>query len=209
MNNSSSEFISPEERLLRIIKGKSKEGNHNGSKPIDKKIFESQENNVRNRKIILPNTTILHYINNGLFIFWCIVIIVGFLLIRPTIFLEPPKASIKIGKQLEQLTKEENGSKKPYSYYSEIIEKRNLFKAKTDSGNSKEILPVSSSELLENYSLSGIISGKNPQAIVVDKKTNKTYFLDKGQYLNNFEVIEIYEDKIILELDGKEFELSL
>lgn len=207
MNNN--EFISPEERLLRIIKGKPKKENGNEPNLADKKSLGRKRDIDRNKNTVSPNTAILHYINNGLFIFWCIVIITGFLLIRGTIFLKSPQTFGSM-ERVEQSVEEEKDSKKPYSYYLDIIDKHNLFKAKAGSlAGKNSAVPMASPELLENYSLSGIISGKNPQAIVIDKKTNKTYFLNKGQYLNNFKIVEIYEDKIVLELEGKEFELSI
>lgn len=200
------EFISPEERLLKIIKGSSNKENHNEPKLIDKKTIAAKGDIGRKKNTIPPNTGILHYINNGLFIFWCIVIIAGFLLMRAVVL--KSHETFDRGERLEQLAKEED-ARKPYSYYLEIIDKRNLFKSKSGSSEKNQIVPIAAGELLENYSLSGIISGNNPQAIVVDKKSNKSYFLNKGQYLNNFKIVEIYEDRIVLELNGKEFELGL
>lgn len=201
------EFISPEERLLKIIKGSPNKENHNEPKPIDKKTIAAKGDIGRKKNTISPNTGILHYINNGLFIFWCIVIIAGFLLMRAVVL--KSHETFDRGERLEQLAKDGEEARKPYSYYLEIIDKHNLFKSKDASSERNQIVPIAAGELLENYSLSGIISGNNPQAIVVDKKSNKSYFLNKGQYLNNFKIVEIYEDKIVLELDGKEFELGL
>ena len=62
-------------------------------------------------------------------------------------------------------------------------------------------------EMLKNLTLMGVISGAQPQAIIEDKLTQKTYYLNKGQALGELRVESIEENKVILDYKGKRSEL--
>ncbi len=64
-------------------------------------------------------------------------------------------------------------------------------------------------QAIQDLNLLGIVSGDNPQAIIEDKKSQKTYFLKKGDFLGDFELKDIQKGKVILDLSGQQFELSL
>ena len=100
---------------------------------------------------------------------------------------------------------------KPLSYYLDIIGKRNLFKllAVKPKIEKPAVLRPEPSELLKDYTLMGIISGENPQAIIEDRKTKNTYFLNKGQNLGEMLIVDIQEDKVVLEVDGQQLDLNL
>ena len=101
---------------------------------------------------------------------------------------------------------------KPFSYYSEIISKHQLFKiisAPETKEKSKTASTAASLDALKNYSLLGIISGENPQAIIEDKKTKQTLYLQKGQSLGEFKISDIQDGKITLESGGQTAELSI
>lgn len=100
---------------------------------------------------------------------------------------------------------------KPFSYYSEIIGKRQLFKI-IASAEAKEKPKTASGPALDaikNYSLLGVIGGANPQAIIEDKKTKQTIYLQKGQSLGEFKVKDVQDGKIILESGEETAELSI
>jgi len=63
--------------------------------------------------------------------------------------------------------------------------------------------------LSKDISLIGIISGDNPQAVIEDKKTQKTFYLNKGQFIGEFQVEDIQEGKIILNHNSQKYELYL
>ena len=101
---------------------------------------------------------------------------------------------------------------KPFSYYSEIIGKRQLFKiiASAETKEKSKAAPAAASlDAIKNYSLLGVISGENPQAILEDKKTKQTLYLQKGQSLGEFKVKDVQDGKIILESGGETAELSI
>lgn len=101
---------------------------------------------------------------------------------------------------------------KPFSYYSEIIGKRQLFKiiAAAESKEKSKAAPNAASlDAIKNYSLLGVISGENPQAIIEDKKTKQTIYLQKGQSIGELKVTDVQDGKIILESGGQTAELSI
>ncbi len=100
---------------------------------------------------------------------------------------------------------------KPFSYYSEIIGKRQLFKiiASAEAKEKPKTASAPSLDAIKNYSLMGVISGENPQAIIEDKKTKQTIYLQKGQSIGELKVTDVQDGKIILESGGETAELSI
>jgi hypothetical protein len=66
---------------------------------------------------------------------------------------------------------------------------------------------VSIASASADVKLVGIIWSDNPQAMLEDTKDQKTYLLAAGESVGNFKVKEIFQNKIIVESQGKEFEL--
>ena len=58
-------------------------------------------------------------------------------------------------------------------------------------------------DISERIGLVGIITGDKPQAIIEDKKAQKTYYMSKGQSFDGYVVEEIYDDKVIINYEGR------
>lgn len=100
----------------------------------------------------------------------------------------------------------------PFSSYQEVVGKRELFKPlRTETLAAKTPKPSTSSgyEKLKDLSLIGIVAGEKPQAVIEDKKIQKTYFLNKGQTIDQLTVEDILEDRVILDFEGEKLELVL
>lgn len=100
----------------------------------------------------------------------------------------------------------------PFSSYQEVVGKRELFKPlRTETPAAKTLKPSTSSgyEKLKDLSLIGIVAGEKPQAVIEDKKIQKTYFLNKGQTIDQLTVEDILEDRVILDFEGEKLELVL
>ncbi len=64
--------------------------------------------------------------------------------------------------------------------------------------------------LTSRLSLTGIVSGEPPQAIIEDSETKKTYFVTAGQPIVEGAVLEqVLDNRVVLSLDGERIELSL
>jgi len=99
------------------------------------------------------------------------------------------------------------GPAKPYSYYSKDIENRNIFKPPSQSG--KKGASAGTTSVKENLNLIGVIAGEELQAAIENKSIGKTYFVYKGEYIDDVLVEDILENKVILNFRGERFELTL
>lgn len=199
--------ISPEEKLLRLIKGAKKH-----EKPEEPKLIEPKKNIPEVRpSIALDVRKYLSkaYIYKLVAIFFCLSC---FYLIASFIYpwfgfkkVELPKAKYDEAPALETTPTEKVI---PYEFYSESIKGRQIFggisqdsKLAADSG--------AGADFIKEINLLGIISGDEPQAFIEDKSTQKAYYVTKGQFIGECQVEDILDGKVILKYRGRSYELYL
>lgn len=97
---------------------------------------------------------------------------------------------------------------KPIEFYLEGVRGKQIF---GQAAQTQERAPqiAAGIDIAENINLVGIISGANPQAIIEDKKNQKTYYVSKGQLVGEFQVDDIGEGKIVVSRGAQKFELYL
>jgi hypothetical protein len=61
----------------------------------------------------------------------------------------------------------------------------------------------------KEISLVGIILGEDPQAIIEDKRTQKIFYVKKGQFIEEFKLEDIEFGKAILSYKDRKFEIHL
>lgn len=99
---------------------------------------------------------------------------------------------------------------KPLEFYTQGLGGRQIFSASALAGSAaSSVIAAADSDLIKNINLVGIISGDRPQAIIEDKKTNKSYYLTKGQFIGEVKIEDIQEGKVILNHKGQAYELYL
>lgn len=97
-----------------------------------------------------------------------------------------------------------------YSFYSNKIAGKKIFAAGSSAGYElRDTTDTSSEQQENNIGLVGIIPGDKPQAIIEDKKSQKTYYLMKGQSISDISVEEIDKDQVTIEYKGKRINLFL
>jgi hypothetical protein len=193
----------PEERLLRLIKGKHKKE--------DKPVVTHAADNIllKNKKIRAPFLPSLNKALLALLIILCGYFIYSFIFPAGENIssvtgggdasLPGPDAAIEQGSILP--------ASPDYSVYSEEIKKKELFgpsfikelKREKDAGV----------DISKRFSLVGIIAGEKPQAIIEDKEAQKTHYLYKGQSFNGVTVEDIGEGRVVLDHGGEEIILVL
>ncbi|KAA3618394.1 MAG: hypothetical protein DWQ05_07700 [Calditrichaeota bacterium] len=92
-----------------------------------------------------------------------------------------------------------------------IFASRPFFHSEKTAGNAFSA-PVNAATVLglaQRYTLLGIISGPNPQAIVRENSGNSSLFLTTGNRIGDYIIKEIHSDKVILIRDGEKVELTL
>lgn len=207
--------ISPEEKLLRLIRGRTKKGpdkkNLAGSPVLQKtKISPGFLNPLKKLlKSKFKNILDFRFLN----IFLVLLLITFFAysvfnIVKPT--------GGRVNHISETVTSDKEGQQikinqpKDYGYYYRQFSKRDIFNAPSiaDDANAPAT-GVSLKDATKNFRLVGIILDKQPQAVIEDKTTNTTYFLGKGENLNNLKVKEILESKVIVVYGTEEIELEL
>lgn len=102
---------------------------------------------------------------------------------------------------------------KPYEFYRKGIIGRQVFKNSAlmagNPGTNPVLSDVNAVDAVKDINLIGIVQNNNPQAIIEDKKTQKTYYVTKGQFAGEFQVEEIETEKVILNYKGQRLELYL
>ena len=189
------DHISPEEKLLRLIRGQKKE-----NKPTEKSGIPRLNALIKYPNFFNPNKLLM-----VAFALACLYLLVSF--VYPLI--NPPKVNLPKVESLRVVEPNTQAKEdiKPYEYYAEAAKNRQIFSGVAQS--SEKPAGAVNVDLTKDINLLGIISGDNPQAIIEDVKTKKTYYLSKGQFINDIQVEDIQEGKIILNYNGQSFELYL
>ena len=206
--------ISPEEKLLRLIRGQKKsripalvEGNLAAPVP------EKMQGGVIHQKRASKFEQYIPQLNINILILIGIVTASLYLLSAFIYPLFVPKKNI-ISQEgpLDKITESKETTKqeevKPYDFYTQGIKSKQIFGAASVQLNQESGVTVGAN-LIKDINLLGVISGANPQAIIEDKKSQKTYYVNKGQMIGEFQVEDISDGKIILNYGGQRFELSI
>ncbi len=81
----------------------------------------------------------------------------------------------------------------------------------TDTGRSHSGLPSGTARVLSGrLTLLGIVAGTPPQAIIEDSETKRSYFVTEGQAVVDGAVLEeVLDNRVVLDLNGEKIELTL
>ncbi len=202
--------ISPEERLLALIKGKHK-------KPPDQVTNQSDSKGPRSetpKRNLVFEPAVLKSLNKYLtagFILLTSYFIFDILFIKPHKKIQSLISQTSDSMVLRQAKKESVSEVKvkDYSYYSKEIANKKIFGPPSKEERKPSQLSKAEEDISSNLTLVGIIAGENPQAIIEDKKTQKTYYLNKKQSFNGFTIDDISDGKVVLEYEGKKIALFL
>ena len=227
------EYSSPEEKLLRLIRGEKK------PKEKEKAVPHSEDTRAGSREggaaTVVQKRNIaaqaaqpkggrdyIKFVNITLIA--VLVVIAGVLLAdainfklrRPAYVSEavPKVPPHKVPPQREQEKAAEHPAPQPQSQpssdtfsNSDALVSRDLFRPPALAPATG--IPQVSYEKLKDLSLKGIIAGDKPQAIIEDEKNKKSYFLYKGESVNDIKVEDIQSDRVILRVNGEVLELTL
>jgi hypothetical protein len=93
------------------------------------------------------------------------------------------------------------------SYYLEKVRARDIFKM---APKKQEDIKIVSSRIIEatkSFKLVGIAWSDDPDVMIEEAVTKRTFFLKKGQMVNNVKLEAVFKDKVILSYEGEEIEL--
>lgn len=196
--------LTPEEKLLRLIKNKNKEEANASVSAIKPPNLIKKEN----LNLFLKKFLNLKYI--FIILIAAVVISFGYLVFEILFVGETKPSAIKSEEKIEkkpEIKQVPIPEAAPFDYYAEKLNKRDIFKPIGQETVGQTGTSTTLGELASNLRLAGIIVDKQPQAIIEDTKLKKTYFLNKGDYIDEIKVEEILEGKVILSLNGEKVEL--
>ncbi len=202
--------ISPEEKLLRLIRG---QRNPEKAPPLEpalpKPIANLQVNQIK-QEVYSFFPRFFSSVNIQKWLFVIFILSCAYLaaaLAYPLFIPQKPPFPKVTGKNIpeEKILLEKNA--KPYEFYSGAIKDKQIFGNANLQGEGAPALL--GNELIKDINLVGIVSGDNPQAVIEDKKAQKTYYVTKGQLIGQFQLEDIQEGKIILGSGGQKYELYL
>jgi type II secretory pathway component PulC len=181
------EYISPEEKLLRLIRGAHKahpNATANTSNPQQPAHTSLRKSWLTFPALLQNRFSVLNARKMLLLILGASLLCLVYTLIAP--FFNHQTITIPKETALNNIT---NGAAlptetKPYESYLEGIQNRQIF-AGAELTTSNAPTSGVNLDLLKDINLVGIIAGENPQAIIEDKKSQKTYYLNKGQFIGD------------------------
>ncbi len=106
---------------------------------------------------------------------------------------------------------------KPFDAYSGIIARRDIFSIlqraenPVSPGSQTEVPQVSlksTQDWIGNFKLVGIFLDGEPKAVIEDSQKNETFFLSRGQQLNEAVLEDIQEGKVVFTYQGHRVELA-
>ncbi|MEW6101841.1 MAG: hypothetical protein AB1481_06050 [Candidatus Omnitrophota bacterium] len=203
--------ISPEEKLLRLIRGHKEHPVNAGDNKASSgpSALKTKKGMRLTFNFDFSRYAGLLSLKNTIgvaFIFSCIYLISS--LVYP--FLAPQEIRLT-GREVKEepfkktLPQEEM---KPLEFYLQGLEGKQIFSSLSQSSDNKGPLNVNT-DLIKDINLVGIMLGDPAQAVIEDKKAQKTFYLTTGQFLGEFQVEEIQEGKVILNQNGQRFELYM
>jgi type II secretory pathway component PulC len=191
--------VAPEEKLLKLIRGQKKQT----------AAFSARDTYP------LPKQTAVSF-----FTYIRIILVLGLItaavylaasLLYPLFSIYAAKGSSQARSDLDVAPVVQTQDAKPYAYYLDAVKKRKVFNV--PAVTSLQPLVVASegpgSNVTKDLSLVGIIAGAVPQAIIEDKKSKKTYYVNTGQYIGEIQIDDIQEGKIVINHNGSRFEMYL
>ena len=200
--------ISPEEKLLRLIKGQKKQETSTDKK-LTPAVADLKPSLERPARPLIQKYLSSTYLRKTIWVAFAlsvVYLIVSF--IYPFIGLNKINLPKVTAKKITEIKQEPKLEVRPYEFYLQGIGNRQIFGRASVQENEKPT-GVASIDLIKDYNLVGIISGENPQAVIEDKRTQKNYYVTKGQFIGELKVEDIQEGKIIVGYMGQKFELYL
>jgi hypothetical protein len=215
--------MSPEEKLLSVIKGKersaAKEGAGGGAGAVTPEIATDRmnayisaalKNSFFRNSIFDP--AVLRVFNRYMAVALALLLVY---ILFDLVFVSPKRraSSVALGSAATGAYKPTAGTgaeAKNYSYYSNRMKGKSLFRGGSYMPGGSQEGPAQADEApAGSLGLVGIVPGPSPQAIIEDKKAQKTVYLTKGQSAEDIAVEDIKDGKVFVDYKGKKLTLFL
>ena len=204
--------ISPEEKLLTLIRGKKKKSEEKSDTelPKEKKIKKP-------RIVVFPRINSKHLL--GLTRFGAKPLLIVIIILLVCFVGYESRSGIKIkdrvnlllqkeGKEKKE-TEEEPVALKPYSYYTQEIKGKSLFAPlvieKPVIAVVKKIEKIE--DICKNYLLKGVIIRERPEAFIEDSKSRRNFTVNIGDTIGKVQVKDIKKNGVTLGYEDQIYDL--
>lgn len=211
------DYVSPEEKLLRLIRGQKKQPRGQSSpgpvapvtgtgiqaiRPGLRQIRETSAPNYR-RYVDINRLLAAAFILSVCYLIYTLAYpFYGFSGIRAA-------KQDKYNRRAIDKPQAQQEQAQPADYYLSGIAGKQIFSASAVTQKLDGKPAAVNTDLLKDLNLVGIIAGDSPQAIIEDRKLQKTYYVNKGQIISEFQVEAIEDGKVALSREGQIYELHL
>ncbi|MCX5701899.1 MAG: hypothetical protein NTW64_02820 [Candidatus Omnitrophica bacterium] len=93
------------------------------------------------------------------------------------------------------------------SYYLEKVRERDIFRMAPKKQTDIKIVTSKIIEATKNFKLVGIAWSDDPDVMIEETVSKRTFFLKKGQMISNVKLEGVFKDRVILSYEGEEIEL--
>ena len=209
------ENTSPEEKLLKLIRGQKKPFQAHDKKPplnTDLTAAEPQDTPKPRQGLVSKKYLSLPGIKKILLLLFAVSIVCLMAsFIYPLFGLNKIKLPDLKETKTDSVITESKQNLKSADFYLQGLKDRQIFatistQAAQDTGKPVNAL---SADVMKDINLVGIISGDPPQAIIEDKQHKQTLYVTKGQYVGEMQIEDIQEGKIIINYQNQRYELYL
>jgi len=113
-----------------------------------------------------------------------------------------------VGEKVSTKVSPEESLLKPFLFYQEVIKSRDIFRmGQKSSLDSPEVISSKAAEASQTLKMVGISWSDQPDAMIEDTKSGKTYFVKKGQMVGDFKVVAVYKDRVTLRYGEENIDL--
>ena len=124
--------------------------------------------------------------------------------------------AFQIDRETSVFSSQELSPLKSSSFYLEKARKRDIFKMVSQTVKEEEEEEAKTAQeankgvrkMTANLNLVGISWSDDPDAMIEDAKTKRTYFLKRGDSIGEVVVSGIFKDRVVLSYNGEEVELK-
>lgn len=201
---------SPEDRLLKLIKNKTRKGSAGENARPGEDMISKLGSIVINPNLLKP--ALVKTINRillGVLVISLLYLILDILLARYRSLVPAEnmiKEDISAGRGIPAPGQASGTAARPADY--ETVPEKGIFQAPPYEDDISR-LSAASSSMLKRFNLVGIITGERPQAIIENAETGKTYYLYKGQSFEGVMVFDIEAKRVVLDYGGEKITLVL
>lgn len=114
----------------------------------------------------------------------------------------------------------EESNNRPAEFYLRAVRGKKLFRtlreevrapvaAKPDVPAAPPVPVKTLAELAEDLMLVGVAESDQPQAIIVNKKSQKTYYLSAGQRIGEIRILSVQQDRVVLGFNDETLDLAM